>query len=75
MPPICCGGHLVHGYAELDVFAAGLVGVDAGEERGGRAGVVAAAVAMGAGVLLGKPAEDVEVGLEVLQRGELGVSS
>ncbi len=48
------GGDLVDGDASLDVGTVGFTGVAAGEECGEGAGVVAAAVALGVGVVLGK---------------------
>ncbi len=64
------GGDLIDRDADLDVCAAGLLGLTAGEEGGHGAGVVAGAVAVGERPLLRQPAEDREGVLELLERFE-----
>ena len=64
------GGNLVHGNADLDVRALGLARLTAGEEGGGGAGVVAGAVAVRTGLVVGETADDLKILLERLQRLE-----
>src|SRR5262249_2577782 len=62
------GGHgLVRGSAGADVGAVGLAGLAAGEEGGHGAGVVAGAVAVGAGLVAGQPGQDHQL---IAERGE-----
>src|SRR5207244_1137102 len=58
---------LVHGDARADVGAVRLAGLGAGEEGAQRAGVVAAAVAVRAGLVRGQARQDREVVFEVLE--------
>src|SRR5207248_11624096 len=64
------GGNLVHGNADLDVRALGLARLTPGEEGGGGAGVVAGAVAVRTGLIVGETADDLKILLERLQRLE-----
>ena len=62
------GRDLIGGDPEVEIGAAGLVRMDAGEERRGRARVVARAVAERPPVYLRQPAEHVDVLAERLER-------
>src|SRR5207245_5414246 len=64
------GGNLVHGNTGLDVRAFRFAGLAAGEKRGRGAGVVAGAVAGGAGLVVRETADDLEIVLEWRQRLE-----
>src|SRR5206468_4824996 len=61
------GGDLVDADAGADVGAVGLSGLGAGEEGGHGAGVVAATVAVGAGLVGGEAGEDRELVADVLK--------
>ena len=63
-------GELIDGDAEADIGAVGFFGVAAGEVDGHGAGVIAGAIAVGAGPGLGEAAEDEHVVFERLQCGE-----
>ena len=68
-------GELIDGDAQADVGPVGFFGVAAGEVDGHGAGVIAGAIAVGAGPGLREAADDEHVGLEGLQGGERGGSS
>ncbi len=63
-------GELIDRDADLDIGAAGLLGLAAGEERGHRTGMVARTVAVGLGLFLRQAGEDEHVLLERLEQLE-----
>src|SRR5207247_10405954 len=64
------GGDLVHGNTHLDVRAFGFARLTPGEERRRSASVVAGAVAVRPGLVVGQAADDLEIFPERLQRRE-----
>jgi hypothetical protein len=64
------GGHLIDRDAGPQVRAVGLAGVGPGQEGRHRPGMVAAAVAVGAGRVEGQPAQDQDLVTDPLQRSQ-----
>ena len=62
--------HLIGGNADVDVRAASLLGVRSGQEAGGRAGMVAAAIAQRVGVVVHEARDHQHPILERFQRLE-----
>jgi hypothetical protein len=64
------GGDLVDGDTDADVGSGGFAGLDAREEGGVGAGVVAGSVAICAGLVVGETGEDGDVLIHLGERGE-----
>ena len=66
------GGDLVDGDPVADIGPGGFAGLHAGQEAGIGAGVVPAAIAVGAGLFVFQAGDDLEFRFQVLERGQGG---